>query len=328
VTTLHILTLGEILIDLFPAQIGTPLAQVSAFHPKPGGAPANVAVAARRLGAATAFIGKVGDDAFGRHLIDVLQQQKVGVQGMRVDPQARTTLAFIAMPDEHTAEFVFYRNPGADLQLYPDELDRSLIERARALHTGSLGLVDEPCRSAVMQAVEWARQAGSLVSFDVNYRPSLWPGPQQALEQIRSLLPLAHLLKVNEAELVLLTGSQDPAAARQLLDLGPELVILTLGSRGSFYAAQGLWGFIPAFPVPTVDATGCGDSFIAALLVCLTQGPDWRKSLNFAFLEGALRFASAAAAITAQTQGVIPALPDAGQVEQFLALHGQTQEHG
>jgi fructokinase len=327
VSTLHILTLGEILIDLFPSQIGTAIAQVHAFYPKPGGAPANVAVAARRLGASTAFIGKVGDDAFGRHLRDLLEQQGVETQGMRVDPWTRTTLAFIAMPDEHTAEFVFYRNPGADLQLKTDELDRGLIERARSLHTGSLGLVDEPCRSAVLQAVEWARQAGSLVSFDVNYRPSLWPGPEQALEQIRSLLPLANLLKVNEAELALLTGTREPSAARQLLDLGPELVILTLGAHGSFYAGHDIWGYIPAFPVHTVDATGCGDSFIAALLVCLTREPDWQQNLNNSFLEEALRFASAAAALTAQTQGVIPALPDAGQVQQFLTHHRNPQEH-
>jgi fructokinase len=115
-----VVCLGEILIDLFPDELGCRLAEVTAFRPKPGGAPANVAVAAHRLGAPSAFIGKVGEDAFGLHLIEVLKVQGVETRGMRTDPQVRTTLAFIAMPDEHTAEFVFYRNPGADLRLRMD----------------------------------------------------------------------------------------------------------------------------------------------------------------------------------------------------------------
>ncbi|HID86970.1 MAG TPA: carbohydrate kinase, partial [Anaerolineae bacterium] len=154
---MDIVCLGELLVDMFPAELGRPLAQVSAFHPKPGGAPANVAVAAARLGAQSAFIGKLGDDAFGHHLADVLRQEGVDVRGVRFDQEARTTMAFIAMPDENTQEFVFYRNPGADTRLHPDDLDRSLLRETRALHFGSLSLTHEPSRSATMEAVEIAR---------------------------------------------------------------------------------------------------------------------------------------------------------------------------
>jgi fructokinase len=318
--TMHIVTLGEVLIDMFPGELGRPLPQVSAFHPKPGGAPANVAVAARRLGAETAFIGKVGDDAFGYHLMRVLADEGVATSGMRVDEAARTTMAIIAMPDEHTAEFVFYRNPGADLRLRPDELDEDLLRRTRALHIGSLSLVDEPARSATHAAVKIARQHGALISFDVNYRPSLWPCPAAALAQIRAMIPLVDLLKVNEVELALLAGEGETAVAIQsLLALGPNLCVLTRGKQGSYAQTQTDAVEVLAFSVPTVDATGCGDAFIAGVLFQLTQVADWLTQLEPTRLAAILRFANAVGALTAQTQGVIPALPTAVQVQTFLA---------
>jgi len=128
-----IVCLGELLIDMFPAELGRSLVDVSAFRPKPGGAPANVAVAATRLGAQSAFIGKVGEDLFGHFLADVLAQEGVETRGMRFDDEARTTMAIIAMPNENTAEFVFYRNPGADMRLRVDELDRALLSEPPSL---------------------------------------------------------------------------------------------------------------------------------------------------------------------------------------------------
>ncbi|MFN2195884.1 MAG: PfkB family carbohydrate kinase [Anaerolineales bacterium] len=329
---MDLICLGEILIDLFPAEIGCRLAEVTAFRPKPGGAPANVAVAAARLGFSTAFIGKVGADAFGEHLIATLEQEGVVTRGMRRDPQARTTLAFIAMPDPHHAEFVFYRNPGADLQLRAAELDHALLGSARALHCGSLSLVAEPARTASFTAVGLARQAGALISFDVNFRPSLWPAPEAALEQIQALIPQVDVLKVNEIELRLL-GSADAgqldaaglaAGCQELLGRGPHLVIVTLGQYGSFFATRAVSGFVPAFKVATVDATGCGDAFVAGLLTRLLQGDDWQAHLTAASLKAALRYANAVGALTALTQGVIPALPRAAQVAEFLASAPET----
>ncbi len=324
---MRVVTLGEILIDMFPAEVGRRLVEVSAFRPKPGGAPANVAVAARRLGAESAFIGKVGDDAFGHFLIDVLRQEGVETRAMRLDAEARTTMAIIAMPDANTAEFVFYRNPGADHRLRPDELDADLLRQARAFHFGSLSLTDEPARSATHEAVRLAKEDGALISYDVNYRPSLWADPQDALDQALAMLPRVNLLKVNERELALLTGHNavDPddhagleASARALLAKGPELVIVTLGQHGSFFQIAAGSGFVPPFRVETVDATGCGDAFIAGLLAQLTEGDDWRAHLTPDRLGECLRYANAVGALTALTLGVIPALPTAGQVEAFL----------
>jgi fructokinase len=319
---MDIVCLGELLVDMFPAELGRRLVEVSAFRPKPGGAPANVAVAAVRLGARSAFIGKVGDEAFGHHLADVLRQEGVDVRGMRFDEEARTGMAFIAMPDENTSEFVFYRNPGADMRLRADELDRELLQEARAFHFGSLSLGQEPSRSATMEAVRVAREAGALISFDVNYRPTLWNSPQEAYDRIMATVPHVDLLKVNEVELALLAGSEDlDAASKALLEQGPDLCVVTLGPEGSYFQVAGGGEHVPPFKVQTVDATGCGDAFVAGLLCQLVVGAEWREQLSPARMREVLRYANAVGALTALTQGVIPALPTADQVDEFLAQY-------
>jgi fructokinase len=317
---MDIVCLGELLVDMFPAEVGRSMVQVSSFRPKPGGAPANVAVAAARLGVRSAFIGKVGEDIFGHFLADTLEAEGVSLQGLRYDNEARTTLVFIAMPDENTAEFVFYRNPGADTRLEPSDLDHSLLRQARFLHFGSLSLTDEPARSATRDAIQIAREAGVQISYDVNYRPSLWRKPGEAIQQALKIIPSVDLLKVNETELKLMTDSDDlEAASRMLLDLGPSLCIVTLGPRGSFFQSRGGSGSVPAFPVRTVDATGCGDAFVAGLLCRLLAEGQPVAAISPERLSQALRYANAVGALTAQTQGVIPALPTAAQVDDFLS---------
>jgi fructokinase len=327
---IDLVCLGEFLIDMFPAELGRSLVEVSAFHPKPGGAPTNVAVAAARLGANSAFIGKVGDDLFGHFLADVLVQEGVETRGMRYDRQARTTMAIIAMPDENTAEFVFYRNPGADMLLQAAELDRDLLSQTRAFHFGSLSLTDEPVRGATLEAIKIASDAGALISYDVNYRPTLWRDPGEALEQATAMLPLVNLLKVNEAELALLSGREDldpsdhaqlAAASKKLIEHGPDLVVVTLGPDGSFFQAAADGEYVAPFRVKTVDAVGCGDAFVAGLLTRLVVGHDWRDRLSPDQLRDTLRYANAVGALTSLTQGVIPALPTADRVDKFLKEH-------
>jgi len=356
---MDIVCLGELLIDMFPAEVGRSLVEVSAFRPKPGGAPANVAVAAVRLGMQSAFIGKVGDDAFGHHLAGILRQEGVDVRGMRYDQEARTGMAFIAMPDVNSYEILFYRNPGADMRLRADELDRELLQQTRVLHFGSLSLIQEPSRSATLEAVKVARQGGALISFDVNYRPDLW-SRAQARERVLATLPYVDLLKVNEVEIALLGGNGlarpeerlQPAdldvAAQALLQHGPVLCVVTLGPAGSLFRVAEGGEHVPAFQVETVDATGCGDAFIAGLLCQLVCSPlpdrkgqgeggpgphpgplsgrqseHWRSQLTPARMRQALRYANGVGALTALTLGGIPALPTAAQVEVFLAQYEQ-----
>jgi len=319
----EVVCLGELLIDMFPAEVGRRLAEVSSFQPKPGGAPANVAVGLSRLGVHSAFIGKVGDDAFGRRLASVLAEEGVATQGMRFDRQARTTMAFIASPDPHTNEYLFFRNPGADTRLRSDELDEHLLGQCKALHFGSLSLVEEPIRSAAMAAIEIVRDSGGFISLDVNYRPTLWESRQAAYEAVMAIMPLVDLLKANEDELSLLTGYDElKAGAEALLAFGPSLCVITSGAKGSYFASSAGADFVPAFDVETADATGCGDSFVAGLLRGLIKADVWPESPGLEQMRAIVKFANAAGALTAQTVGVIPALPTAESVNEFLKTRG------
>jgi fructokinase len=317
-----IVCLGELLIDMLPAELGRDLVAVSAWRPKPGGAPANVAVAAARLGAESAFVGKVGDEAFGHHLAGVLRDEGVDVGGMRYDGEARTGLAFIAKPDENTYDILFYRNPGADMRLRSDELDREMLSGTRAFHFGSISLIQEPSRSATLEAIRLARDGGALISFDVNYRANLW-SRDEARDRVRPVLGEASLVKVNEDELELLTGSADlEEGSRKLLAEGVEVCVVTLGPGGSYFRMAQGGGTVDPFQVDTVDATGCGDAFVAGLLWQLVRAGDWRAQLEVPRMRRALRYANAVGALTSTRQGAIPALPTAQMVGEFLAAQG------
>jgi fructokinase len=326
----RIVCLGEMILDMFASEKGKDYSEVPAFIPVPGGAPANAAVAAARLGAHSAFIGKVGDDPFGRKLAAVLAENGVQTSGMLFDRSARTTLNFMTIPDVNTVVTFFYRNPGADMMLRPDELDRDIIAGSQVLHFGSVSLTEEPCRSATLAAARIAREAGLVVSFDVNYRASLWP-VERALPVIREAIGLAHVVKVNETELEMLAGKGEAGAAcTRVLESGPDLCVATLGPGGSAWAAGDAHGTAPGFTVEAVDATGCGDAFAGAMLCRLLAdgaGPRqgklaWGGSLEPGALQASVAYANAAGALTATKKGVIPSLPFAREVEAFLRSRG------
>jgi len=316
---MNLVCLGEYLVDFFPEEVGRPLVEVSAFHPTPGGAPANVAVAASRLGFKSAFIGKLGQDAFGEFLADVLVREKVETRGLRFDPIWRTTLVFLSKPDANSYECLFYRNPGADTNLQPQELDESLLRETRAFQFGSLSLTNEPSRSATRAAIAIAHAAGALVCYDVNYRPTLWKNADEARQMALEFIPLVDMVKVNETELALFGGEETmEQSASKLCALGPRFCVVTLGERGSYIQTALGDAFVPAFSVEAVDAAGCGDAFLAALLCTMTESPKWQTELQPKRLRTYLRYANAVGALTATAQGVIPALPTAAKVDEFL----------
>jgi fructokinase len=327
---MDIVTLGELLIDMFPQTVGQAMGEVDAFIPKPGGAPANVAVAARRLGFESAFIGKVGDDLFGTYLKEVLDKEDVDTRGISFDQEARTTMAVIAMPDENSAEFVFYRNPGADQRLEVCDLPTDLIENTKAFHFNSVSQTDEPSRGATKAAAKIAREAGALISYDLNFRPALWKDPDDALVQVEDTLELVDVLKVNEIELALLCGLDQVSAsnldemgqaAHSVLERGPKLVVVTLGKEGSYFQAEEAGGYVPAFKVASIDAVGCGDAFTAGMLSKLISMPDWQSQLTESILRDIFTFANAVGALTSLKRGVITALPYISEVEEFLAIN-------
>ena len=319
-----LVALGEVLIDFTQAGL-SPNGQ-ALFERNAGGAPANVAVQAARLGMSAQFVGKVGADMHGDFLRRSLQECGVDVSSVVQDPDAFTTLAFVEV-DTRTAErsFSFARKPGADTRLFPAEVPGQAICDCHVLHVGSLSLTDEPARAATLHAVDIARQAGALVSYDPNYRASLWPSESEAIEQMTMLLQQADLVKINEDEALLLCGTSNPeAAAQHILDRGAALVAVTLGSQGALVATQAECVLVPACPCQARDATGAGDSFWGALLFQLVHEQGVRKASELAVLSSetllcAGSFACAAASCCVERPGGIPAMHSKDEVLDRLA---------
>jgi len=314
--------LGIILVDMFPTEVGKRLVDVQSFSPNPGGSPANVAVAAQRMGTSTAFIGKVGEDFFGEWLKKTLDDEGVSTIGMVFDPNARTSLTFIGMPDENHAEFVFYRNPGADMLLKKEDLHIVLLEESKALHIDSLSLTNPDYYLATKTAIDIVKKKGGFISFDVNYRPTMWDSPATSITAIKEIIPLCDVVKVNEEEVVLITGKSDPIkGGKVILSKGGRLCLVTMGERGAYYITKENNGYCPAFQVNTIDAIGCGDAFLGAILHKLIVYESLEEALQKESMEGILRFATAAGALTSTKRGALPAIPFRKEVELFLKYH-------
>ncbi|RYQ98248.1 hypothetical protein Ahy_B08g094306 isoform B [Arachis hypogaea] len=232
-----VVSFGEMLIDFVPTVSGVSLAEAPGFLKAPGGAPANVAIAVARLGGKAAFVGKLGDDEFGHMLAGILKENGVVADGITFDQGARTALAFVTLRADGEREFMFYRNPSADMLLKPEELNLELIRSAKVFHYGSISLIVEPCRSAHLKAMEVAKDAGCLLSYDPNLRLPLWPSAEEARKQIRSIWEKADLIKVSDVELEFLTESDkiDDEAAMSLWHPNLKLLLVTLGEHGSRY---------------------------------------------------------------------------------------------
>nr|UPT51584.1 FRK2 [Morinda citrifolia] len=304
-----IVSFGEMLIDFVPTVSGVSLAEAPGFLKAPGGAPANVAIAVARLGGKASFVGKLGDDEFGHMLAGILKENGVCGDGITFDKGARTALAFVTLRSDGEREFMFYRNPSADMLLTPDELNLELIRSAKVFHYGSISLIVEPCRSAHLRAMEVAKEAGALLSYDPNLRLPLWPSAKEAKEQILSIWEKADVIKVSDVELEFLTGSDkiDDESAMSLWHPNLKLLLVTLGENGCNYYTKNFHGSVAAFHVNTVDTTGAGDSFVGALLTNIVD--DQAILEDEARLKKVLRFACACGAITTTKKGAIPALP-------------------
>jgi fructokinase len=309
--------LGELLIDFVPTVTGTGLTDAPAFIKAPGGAPGNVAVGLARLGVKSAFMGKVGDDAFGHFLADTLAEAGVDVGPLRFSTEARTALAFVSLRADGEREFMFYRHPSADMLFTPREVDMDAISRAKLLHFGSISLIGEPSRSATLYAVDAARAAGGWVSYDPNLRLPLWPDADAARKGLLLGLSKAHIVKLSNDESEFLTGLSDLKAACQALwheDL--KLMVVTRGRAGCVYFTPKFTGMVESFTVEAVDATGAGDGFVAGLLQGLLADPSTFQDETR--LRELCRFANAVGALATTERGAIPALPDRERVRDFL----------
>ncbi len=311
---LDITAIGEVLIDL--TQTGFNENGIPLFAANPGGAPANVAVAAARLGAKIAFAGKVGRDGFGTYLRQVLSDNGVDVSGLRSGKEP-TTMAIVSVDASGERDFQFVR--GSDCTITPEEVDEKLVERSKVLHFGSVSLTRGTARNATIFAARSARQAGVLVSYDPNYRAALWSSEREAQEWMCIPLPLVDVLKISEEELPLLTGTRDLDEGTRLLEArGIRLILVTLGSEGVFCRWQGDSWSQPGEKVRVADTNGAGDTFFGAVLsrLCQREGKKPLEDLSAGELQEILTFANRAASITCSRSGAIPAMPTLEEMKQ------------
>jgi len=316
-----VVCLGEALIDFIPLESGVSLMEVSGFKKAPGGAPANVAAGLSKLGNPSAFVGKVGDDPFGRFLAKTFADNGVDTSRMLFDRNTRTGLAFVSLTAEGVPEFMFYRNPSADMLLTAEELDAEFIKSARAFHYGSITLISEPSKSATEAAIRCAAEGGLLISYDPNLRKPLWPGLDRAREQMLAAMAYPHVVKVSEEELAFLTGTSNlREGSRRLMAAYPNIALaaVTLGAQGCYFRTARAEGTAPAFSVQVVDTTGAGDGFVAGMLSRLLDLAPGIEALSEEELTQVFRFANAVAGMTTTKRGAITALPTRAEVEELL----------
>ncbi len=311
--------IGELLIDFSTVGLnenGYPRMQANA-----GGAPCNYLAALAKYGARTAFIGKVGSDAFGRMLRGTLEEAGVDTRGLVRTEESFTTLAFVTLDANGERSFSFARKPGADTQLRYEEIDLRLVDESTVLHFGSLSLTDEPARSATKRLVAYARDRGKLISYDPNYREPLWPDEASAREEILWGLRQADVVKISEEELAFLFQCQAEEGAALLIDeYGASLVMVTMGSRGCLIQNRRAACHVPAPAVKPVDTTGAGDIFGGSAMKKLLEIGEAPSALDVHALAEVALFASCAASLSTEHPGGIPSIPARRDVEACAAL--------
>ena len=314
---IDVTALGEILIDFTP--YGKSEAGQRVFEQNPGGAPANVLACLNKCGKKTAFIGKVGDDMHGQFLVDVLKNSGICTEGVVVDDSVFTTLAFVALSDTGERSFSFARKPGADTCLRQDELKEELIRDSKVFHIGSLSLTAEPAKGTTFKALEIAKEAGCIISYDPNYRAPLWDSKEAAIEGMRSVVSYVDVMKISDEETALLTDIVEPeGAAKKLVEQGVPVVAVTLGSKGALVCTKEGSVIVPGFKANMVDTTGAGDSFWGGFLKCLIESGKRPAELSLDEVVAFAKYGNAVASICVEKRGAIPAMPTVEEIQERL----------
>lgn len=314
-----VVALGEVLIDFTPA--GSSENGNVLFECNPGGAPANVLACLAKLHKQTSFIGKVGDDQFGQFLRDVLINKGISTEGLVVDTQVNTTLAFVHLQEDGERSFSFYRKPGADTNLKPEEVKEAMLN-TRIFHFGSLSLTDEPARSATLAALRYAKAKNALVSYDPNLRPALWPTLDEARTQILRVMDQADIVKISGEELAFLTECEDIQLGSEKLcqEYRLSMLLVTLGKEGCYYRVGALSGQVPGFEVRTIDATGAGDAFLGGILFQILERDKDLTQWTAEEIWTSVQFANAIGALVTTKKGAMPAMPSRSEIDQLLRM--------
>ncbi|MBQ2840759.1 MAG: carbohydrate kinase [Oscillospiraceae bacterium] len=313
-----VIALGELLIDFI--NNGVSEQENNTFEACPGGAICNVLAMLAKLGKNCAFIGKVGDDIFGRRLKAEIETLSINTENLKMDKEVRTTLAFVENDETGDRSFSFYRNPGADIMLTADEVNEEAIKSARVFHLGTLSMTHEPVRSATKKTLKISKEAGCLISFDPNLREMLWESKKDAREAFDYGMRYCDILKISDNELVWFTGEEDYdkgiAILREKYNI--PLILFSMGRDGSRAYYGDAVAEVPAFIQDnTVDTTGAGDTFMGCCInYVLENGID---NLTEGNLREMLKFANAAASIITTRKGALKAMPNKEEVLKMLA---------
>ena len=307
---------GEMLIDF--AVNGASEQGNQLFEACPGGAPCNVLAMLNKLERKTAFIGKVGEDQFGKLLKDTIDTLGIETKGLVLDKDVHTTLAFVHTFPDGDREFSFYRKPGADMMLGEDEVDYDLIRQSKVFHFGTLSMTDEPVKSATKKALEVAKEAGCLITFDPNLRPPLWDSLDDAKAQMEYGFERCDVLKISDNEIQFVSGMEDYDDGIHYLQEKYQipLIFLTMGKEGSRAYYKDLRVEQPGFKVKAIETTGAGDTFCGcAINGVLTYGLD---GLDEEKLKEILTYANAGAALITMKKGAIRSMPEPENIKELI----------
>ena len=313
-----VVALGELLIDF--TESGLSLQGNLELEANPGGAPCNVLSMLEHLGNKTAFIGKVGNDGFGRRLKEAIEEQGICSKGLLLDNDVHTTLAIVTKTNTGDRDFSFYRKPGADMTLKEEEVQEELIKNCKIFHFGSLSLTDEPVRSATFKALKIAKENNKIISFDPNLREPLWNSLDEAKYYIDLGLKQADILKISDNEILWFTGKDNyDEAVKDLRNHYPniKLLCLSLGPDGSRAYYKDEYVEVKAFlQEGPVETTGCGDTFMGNVLHhVLENGLD---NFDRDKLEKMLRYANGAASLVSKRKGALRVMPTRLEIDEFL----------
>lgn len=309
--------LGELLIDF--TMNGFSNQQNQLFEANPGGAPCNVLAMLQKLNRHTAFIGKVGNDSFGKMLKDTVSNQGINTDNLLMDNNVPTTLAFVHTAADGDRSFSFYRNPGADMMLRAEEIDEELINSSKIFHFGTLSMTEPNIEATTTAAIKIAKNSGAIISFDPNLRPPLWDSLETAKKKIHYGLSQCDILKISDDEIEFLTGTDDIdkgiKCIRETYNIS--LICATMGKRGSkAYYKDLKVECAPFLRDDTIETTGAGDTFMACVLdAVLENGLD---SLDEEKLYGMLEFANAASSIITTRKGALKVMPEKSDVLSFI----------
>lgn len=315
--TYDVTALGELLIDFTEngkSGQGNPM-----FEANPGGAPCNVLAMLSKLGHKTAFIGKVGKDFFGEQLKDAIMEVGIDATGLCMDEEIHTTLAMVHTYPDGDRDFSFYRNPGADMMLSESDLKKELIRDTKIFHFGTLSMTHEGVRKATKKALEIAKEAGALISFDPNLRPPLWNSLDEAKDQVLYGLNYCDILKISDNEIRWLTGEEDYTAGVQWINdrFQIPLILVSMGKEGSRAYYQGNMVEVkPFIQKNTIETTGAGDTFCGCVLHYISE--NGLDNLSESGLKDMLTFANAAAALITTRKGALRVMPNLEEIHSLL----------